>query len=281
MATQTKGRSRVRDTLDGQNRYIDNMVEWYRTELSGMVASAQARLLAKLAEKLVIDGGRVLQTPGNMRILRSLDDLLMQALNKAGFRALTDEFVMSFNGHLPYMEQMLEAISETLKTPLPKAKLTATDVSILESQQISASEGLSTIVEMAGTAAKRRAMFSVAAAPFADIVDQIATTLNRSIGEAVTLAETSQVMFARTTTDRAFRQIETGLKKGTVQYGLDHPMDKLTRPFCKRLIMQARSGKTWTREQIEQMDNGQLPNPMITFGGYNCRGSWTIKGLSE
>ena len=29
-----------------------------------------------------------------------------------------------------------------------------------------------------------------------------------------------------------------------------------------------------TRAAIEALDNGQLPNPFITGGGYNCRHSW-------
>jgi hypothetical protein len=31
-----------------------------------------------------------------------------------------------------------------------------------------------------------------------------------------------------------------------------------------------------TREQIQKMDNHQLPNPMITRGGWNCRHVWLL-----
>jgi hypothetical protein len=44
------------------------------------------------------------------------------------------------------------------------------------------------------------------------------------------------------------------------------PIDTKTRPFCL-----ARVGKVLTRQALETADNGQLPNPLLTGGGYNCR----------
>lgn len=44
------------------------------------------------------------------------------------------------------------------------------------------------------------------------------------------------------------------------------PIDGRTRDWCL-----SRVGKVYTRTEIEQMDNGQLPNPFLSGGGYNCR----------
>jgi hypothetical protein len=44
------------------------------------------------------------------------------------------------------------------------------------------------------------------------------------------------------------------------------PLDTKTRPFCRERV-----GKVFTRQQLETADNGQLPNPLLTGGGYNCR----------
>lgn len=44
------------------------------------------------------------------------------------------------------------------------------------------------------------------------------------------------------------------------------PIDGRTRDWCL-----SRVGKVYTRAEIEQMDNGQLPNPFLSGGGYNCR----------
>lgn len=55
------------------------------------------------------------------------------------------------------------------------------------------------------------------------------------------------------------------------------PIDAKTRPFCLRLV-----GKVLTREDIDALDNGQLDNPFLTGGGYNCRHQWVeVSRLSE
>lgn len=47
------------------------------------------------------------------------------------------------------------------------------------------------------------------------------------------------------------------------------PDDDRTRDFCADLV-----NKTFTRAEIDAMDNGQLDNVFLTGGGYNCRHVW-------
>jgi len=48
------------------------------------------------------------------------------------------------------------------------------------------------------------------------------------------------------------------------------PLDSLTRPFCVKHV-----GKVYTREEIDQMDNGSTRSDVfVDFGGWNCRHSW-------
>lgn len=47
------------------------------------------------------------------------------------------------------------------------------------------------------------------------------------------------------------------------------PDDQKTRSFCEERVNQV-----YTRAEIEQMDNGQIPNVFLTGGGYNCRHVW-------
>jgi len=48
--------------------------------------------------------------------------------------------------------------------------------------------------------------------------------------------------------------------------------DDLTRPFCEDLL--AKDPPIYTRDEIDQMDNGQLGDVLATGGGYNCRHHW-------
>lgn len=47
------------------------------------------------------------------------------------------------------------------------------------------------------------------------------------------------------------------------------PLDDVTRDFCVEHI-----GRVLSRAQIDDLDNGQLPDPLLTAGGYNCRHIW-------
>lgn len=47
------------------------------------------------------------------------------------------------------------------------------------------------------------------------------------------------------------------------------PADGVVRDWCLEQL-----GMVRTQPAIEALDNGQLPNPFVTGGGYNCRHSW-------
>lgn len=67
------------------------------------------------------------------------------------------------------------------------------------------------------------------------------------------------------------RQVESLL--GDIEdepvYAYMGPADQKTRDFCLEHV-----GKVYTREQIDQLNNGQLNDVFLTGGGYNCRHSW-------
>jgi hypothetical protein len=83
------------------------------------------------------------------------------------------------------------------------------------------------------------------------------------IAKARTIADTSMSTFYRTATDQAFQAIEADLPQQEIRYRYSGPDDKLTRPFCDQLI---KAGKSYTREEISRMSNGQLPNVFLTGG---------------
>lgn len=87
---------------------------------------------------------------------------------------------------------------------------------------------------------------------------------------ADTLAETAMSQLHRTMDARLAEQ--AGVKR-FVYYG---PDDKVTRRFCARLLDQAEAGKTWTRQQIARLDNGQTGKgtAYTAGGGWNCRHVW-------
>lgn len=94
-----------------------------------------------------------------------------------------------------------------------------------------------------------------------DLLEDLAEALDVSHHEARTLYDTTTSVFAR--------QVEALKARPDDVYAYLGPADVKLRPFCR-----ARVGKVFTREEIDAMDNGQLPNAYLTGGGYQCRHSW-------
>jgi hypothetical protein len=264
----------LRSLFEEHDRWIDNYTGAFDKELQGILAAAVSRTVAALRDQLKIRDGVILQTAANARVLRTVDRLLAKAMNRAGYGALVQEFVDGFSGQLPFFDSMLDQISATLDRPLV-AKYTAADRDAFASLQVSTADALESVMTGAAAKAQRKALFSVGALGFSDVVEGIATSFSRSISESQTLGATATSMFFRTIQDRGFASIEKGLKKGAVRYRFDGPRDKLTRPFCERMLRTTRT-RPLTRVQIEGLENGQLPNPFVTGGGYNCRHQWVI-----
>ena len=67
------------------------------------------------------------------------------------------------------------------------------------------------------------------------------------------------------------RQIVASAPKSreTPAYLYVGPFDGVVRDWCLDHL-----GMVRTQASIEALDNGQLPNPFLTGGGYNCRHSW-------
>jgi hypothetical protein len=89
---------------------------------------------------------------------------------------------------------------------------------------------------------------------------------------------------ARTATTQLHRHMGARLdeKLGVERWTYEGPDDEVTRPFCERLVEEANAGTTWTRDEIDALDNskdngGAGAGPGSAFeqgGGWNCRHAW-------
>ena len=56
----------------------------------------------------------------------------------------------------------------------------------------------------------------------------------------------------------------------------------LAAPDAPSMIAMKHIGKVFSRRAIDALDNGQLADPFLTGGGYNCRHVWmTLSSLSD
>jgi hypothetical protein len=102
---------------------------------------------------------------------------------------------------------------------------------------------------------------ALAQVPATELAKQIAPDIERSERQARSLVDTAISIYSR--------KVEEIVNPDAEAYLYIGPADAVTRPFCVQRV-----GKVYSRKAIDKMDNGQLANPFVTGGGYNCRHRW-------
>ena len=100
-----------------------------------------------------------------------------------------------------------------------------------------------------------------------ELADRIVAQEELSLPQAMTEANTRMAEFDRAVQDASMNEAdpdESDLLR--VYIG---PDDRITRPFCDRVI-----NKAFTPAQARKLDNAQTGHPLINGGGYNCRHRW-------
>jgi hypothetical protein len=256
--------------------YIKAMTEAFRQSLERLVARAQARTLTDLRESLQLDNaGRIRVTPANQRVLRRVAARFMDNLGEMGVDRLIRAFVGSYPNSLPVFQETLATVSK--QAPLRPIAWRPSDERALLAVQGSSEKVIRSAVEVAAKNAEREALLAIGGHPFRTLAEILAERFQETLGRAETLARSSMATYYRTLNARGIERIEEELPSDLEpMYGYLGPYDKLTRPFCRKLLD---ADDEYTRGEVEAMDNGQLPNPLLTGGGYNCRHTWGVVRL--
>lgn len=267
--------SKLKDIDRRHGEYMDELLAQFEERLDRIIETATAQVLDNVIPRLKLNAdGDVPATIGNLRVLQNLDTQFQAAMKSAGYDSLTLAWVKQFPEQLPLLTDTLRTISKTLKVPLNVSALTKpAEQNVLLHQQSATLEGLRDIVVKVAINGKRKALAKVNGLEPRKLSDLIAKSFQVTDGQARTLAATGMATFYRVATARALDQVE---KETPLRYVYDGPDDRLTREFCHRLKSDMQSGRSWTKAEIEAMDNGQLPNPFLSCGGYNCRHQWRI-----
>lgn len=275
-----------------QEQAIDNLVSIFETEVQRIVAEARRDTLHLLQDKLATTDGVIDRTQANARVLQTVEQTFKRAMSKAGYDELVREYIDAFNGQFAYFSDVLKELGDGIGR-----NLTVTfgdrDKALFVAQQGNARDMLHQAVDIQAKAAQQQAMFNVGGVKAAELTKLVATKLDLTSGKASAVADTALSTFYRTVSDRGYRIVEKDLgtrKRLKVRYRYGGPNDKLTRPFCKhalagtaysdargvRVLASTAEDKTYTREEIDTMANGSLPNVTVTCGGFRCRHQWIM-----
>lgn len=249
--------------------WTDTLIGKFERALKPMVAAATEETLDKLKASLSIADGAIDPTAANDKVLASADKLFMDELDAQGYQQLLAEYTGNFAGQIPFLQDLLDSLGKTIGIKLPAIKFNPRDLKVLDRIEATTVSKLSSVFAGAASSAMDRVMFSVAGLPFEQLVSTLADQMDRTLASARTWADTSVMLWHRTAASLAFDEIQAdtpGDEKLKFRYS--GPEDLKTRPFCEKLLV---ADKSYTREQIDGMDNGQLPNVFLSCGGYNCR----------
>jgi hypothetical protein len=254
---------------------VDSLVQAFETHVKATIETASTRTLAILQSRLEIGKTSVHlidSNPANSKVLRGIDKLFKEQMTEAGYDALVDAYVGRFSTQFRFFNELLAIVA-----PGRSVDFTTDDKAWFKSQQLASADSLKAVVDIAGALAQQRVLFGVGGMPIADLAEVLAERFQQTLPMAARLADTAMTVFYRSISERGFADIERGLPADSIRYKYYGPLDRLTRPFCAHL---EESGKTYSRAEIDLMNNHQLPNVFLTCGGFRCRHMWLISGLA-
>lgn len=269
-----EARKRLKQLDKRHGDYQDTIIADFEVRLDEIISKATEAVTADLAGDMVLDDGLISGTIRNRGYLRDVDSMFREAMKEAGYDRLTLAFVNQFPEQLPLLTDTLRTISDSYGINFAAGKiLSPSDLKDLANQQRLTLESLRTTVQEVGKLAKERSLAKFNGLRPAQLERLLEKTFDLTSGKAKTLAATGMATWYRQATARAFNKIEA---EEQMRYTYDGPEDVLNRPFCRALKLAMDNGRTWTRGEIDAMNNGQLPNVMESGGGYNCRHQWRI-----
>jgi hypothetical protein len=220
------------------------------------------------------------------RVLRALERELRPLVADAS--DLTRTQVIRAVRSLALRKQMREAIANAGFDDL-LASATGDPLDALAKSVLSTTVGQRSAAFVSAIEPRIAALKALTLTDLLDQADQVTNVLWRAVTQGVFSARsTDQILtdlgaiiddtepHIRTLYDTSIsiygRQVEAltvpvdDVERAFVYLG---PVDNKIRPFCAKHV-----GKVYTREEIDNLDNGQLPNTFLTGGGWACRHSF-------
>jgi hypothetical protein len=232
----------------------DRISAAFARELGRVLRDTERALQPML--RAALDGDRTAVVAGARGL--ALRQALRQSLRNAGYDALVDRATSEA------VESMAGAVLSSRLAKSASALVKPNPLKLLALGDIGRANLLEVGDELAAALWRSLAAWVFSVRPSSEIVEDLGDVFEEELPHLQTLFDTQVSMFGR--------QVEA---LATAELDADQPFlyvgpdDEVARPFCKEHV-----GKVYTREVIDAMDNGQLPNVFITAGGYNCRHSF-------
>lgn len=249
--------SRLQRAAEREAEIQDFAVQAFERQLQLLVSRFLRRLRADLAEWEVDDAGRLIGDAANLGRALAFRQQLGAWLQEEGFFELALEVLGD------PLDEIARSVLATSRIANEAAKLSSFRDTLHALKELRLADLLDVSEDIARELSRVTFEGMLALRPVDALTLDIADRLEVTQRQARTIYDTAVSTFSR--------QIEQLNADGTddelfVYVG---PFDEKNREFCEERV-----GRVFTRADIDEMDNGQLPDVFITGGGYNCRHTW-------
>jgi hypothetical protein len=247
--------SRLKASAVKDARLVDALTDGFAEELSTVLDFLKTKIRGLVRKLETNTDGRIVSTQRNLALALRMRADLLRVLEDAGYMQLARRAVD---------EPLDRLAAQVLRANDDAVQLAAYDLDALVAmKQIRFAELLQVGEDIAVQLWRVTLDGVLGTRPVMDLVDDIADMLDTSAKRARTLYDTIVATYSRQVgligssgePDEAFLYVG--------------PDDEKTRDFCADRVDQV-----FGRAAIDAMDNGQLPNCLISAGGYSCRHSF-------
>lgn len=243
----------IQRSAEKTGRLVDNLNDRFAVELAHALKLVVQRMRFVIRRLRRNTDGRVVADQGNLALALALKQDLVDALHTAGYTDLAMRFAND------PLDKVAKAVLGTNAQGF--VEIGRLDINTLVAlKQLRLAELLQVGEEAAirlwrvvidGVLGLRR---------IEDLLDDVTDALDISERRARVVYDTAVSTYSR--------QVDALNHDGTAEelFFYVGPVDTKVRPFCWERV-----GKVFRRSDVDKMDNGQLPNVMLTCGGYNCR----------
>jgi len=241
-----------------QARLIDRLTAAFQRELDPVLSGVTRGVRAVVEDLPTLRDRLVARQPSLARVLGTRP-AFQQVLDTSGYTALVDAAFEAPMDDLTF--EVLRARARFSRRPRVTMQIFDALKDIMRADLFELGDKTMAAVWRATV----DGVLSVRSVP--DLVSELAELVDVSRRQARTLHDTAVSTYAR--------QVD---QVGLLVTPADRflylgPLDGATRPFCAALVNEIR-----TRAEIDELSNGQIPNTLLTAGGYNCRHKWQAIG---
>jgi hypothetical protein len=269
--------AKLQEIYRRQAELYDSLTAALEKELDRIITQVLAALMEQLRGSLKLDDGTVARTPQNLAVLTKLNSQFEKLVTKYGYRRAITAFVAKFPQQFELLSETFQVLSSVLDRKWLKqgTLFRPDDLKVLSAQQLVAKDSLNDLPAQTGVRAKSKVVQLAGSGSLADMQVFLSGAFDGLKNSATSLGETSMVLFYGLANERVYSRIQEG-QSAPLVFDYQGPEDVLNRKFCAHLLKQRDAGKRWTREQIDLMDNHQIPDVFVSKGGWRCRHQWIL-----